>query len=116
MASAAQRSFECRSPPAAAWCNGATQDNPSFDPSSESGQVRTLDAQKRLLDETVAGYTQYLELTRNRYAAGVASQVDAVQAFQDRRMTAAVQLIEALGGGWSDVGLPTKQQVTTRQR
>ena len=39
-------------------------------------QLRTLDAQKQLLDETVAAYEQSLELTRNRYASGVASQAD----------------------------------------
>ena len=43
-------------------------------------QARTLDAQKRLLDETVAGYRRSLELTRNRYAAGVASRADVAQA------------------------------------
>ena len=52
-------------------------------------QLRTLDAQKRLLDETVAAYTQYLELTRNRYASGVASQVDVVQAEAQLKATQA---------------------------
>jgi NodT family efflux transporter outer membrane factor (OMF) lipoprotein len=43
-------------------------------------QMRTLDAQKRLLDETVAAFEKSLELTRTRYRGGVASQVDIVQA------------------------------------
>src|SRR5262249_61879848 len=43
-------------------------------------QLRTLDAQRRLLDETVAAYEKSLELTRSRYRGGVASQVDIVQA------------------------------------
>jgi NodT family efflux transporter outer membrane factor (OMF) lipoprotein len=43
-------------------------------------QLRSLDAQKRLLDDTVAGYQQSLQLTRNRYAAGVASRSDVAQA------------------------------------
>jgi NodT family efflux transporter outer membrane factor (OMF) lipoprotein len=43
-------------------------------------QLRTIDAQKRLLDETVSSYGQYLELTRNRHAAGVASPADVFQA------------------------------------
>jgi len=43
-------------------------------------QMRTLDAQRKLLDETVAAYEQSLELTRTRYRGGVASQVDIVQA------------------------------------
>ena len=43
-------------------------------------QLRTLDAQKRLLDATVAAYQQSLGLTRTRFTGGVASQVDVVQA------------------------------------
>ena len=43
-------------------------------------QLRTLDAQKRLLDQTVAAFDRSLSLTRTRYAGGVASQVDVVQA------------------------------------
>lgn len=43
-------------------------------------QLRTIDARKRLLDETVSSYEQYLELTRNRHASGVASQADVLQA------------------------------------
>ena len=43
-------------------------------------QLRTLDAQKRLLDATVAAFEQSLALTRARFAGGVASQVDIAQA------------------------------------
>jgi NodT family efflux transporter outer membrane factor (OMF) lipoprotein len=43
-------------------------------------QLRGQDAQKQLLDSTVTAYTQALTLTRNRYAQGVASQVDVAQA------------------------------------
>ena len=43
-------------------------------------QLRTLDAQKQLLDATVAAFEKSLELTQNRYASGVASQADVVQA------------------------------------
>jgi NodT family efflux transporter outer membrane factor (OMF) lipoprotein len=43
-------------------------------------QVRTLDAQRKLLDETVTAFEQSLELTRTRFRGGVASQVDIVQA------------------------------------
>ncbi len=39
-----------------------------------------LDAQKQLLDTTVGGYEVALQLTRNRYAQGVASGVDVAQA------------------------------------
>lgn len=42
--------------------------------------LRLADAQRRLLEETVAAYERSLRLTRNRYAAGVAARVDVVQA------------------------------------
>ena len=39
-------------------------------------QMRALDAQRKLLDETAASYQKSLELTQNRYAAGVAARTD----------------------------------------
>ena len=43
-------------------------------------QLRALDSQKALLDETTAAYARTLELTKNRYTVGVASRADIVQA------------------------------------
>ncbi|MGV8059175.1 MAG: efflux transporter outer membrane subunit [Smithellaceae bacterium] len=43
-------------------------------------QLRTLDAQKKSLNDTVAAYERVLELTQNRYNAGVAAKADVVQA------------------------------------
>ena len=43
-------------------------------------QLRVLDAQKSLLDETVAAYQKTLEITKNRYLAGVVAKTDLVQA------------------------------------
>ncbi|MHB8173056.1 MAG: efflux transporter outer membrane subunit [Nitrospirota bacterium] len=43
-------------------------------------QLRTLDAQKKLLDRTVALYRKSLVLTTNRYNAGVVSEADVDQA------------------------------------
>jgi NodT family efflux transporter outer membrane factor (OMF) lipoprotein len=43
-------------------------------------QMRALDAQKKLLDKTVADYQVFLQLTKNRYAAGIASRSDVLQA------------------------------------
>lgn len=43
-------------------------------------QLRALDAQKSLFDETVANYRRYLELTKNRYQSGVAAKADLLQA------------------------------------
>ena len=51
--------------------------------------LRMLDAQKKFLDDTVAGYEQYLQMTKNRYAAGVASQADVVQAETQLKTTQA---------------------------
>ncbi len=42
--------------------------------------LRLLDVQKKLLDDTVAAYRTSLELTNNRYNAGVAARADVVQA------------------------------------
>lgn len=43
-------------------------------------QLKTLDAQKALFDETVAAFAKTLEITKNRYAVGVAGKTDVVQA------------------------------------
>jgi NodT family efflux transporter outer membrane factor (OMF) lipoprotein len=43
-------------------------------------QLRTLDAQKQILNETVVALTNSLELTNNRYASGVVSKGDVLQA------------------------------------
>lgn len=43
-------------------------------------EVRSLDAQRRILDRNVQAYTKALQLTRNRYEGGVASKVEVTQA------------------------------------
>jgi NodT family efflux transporter outer membrane factor (OMF) lipoprotein len=52
-------------------------------------QLRLIDVQKNLLDDTVAAFRRSLELTSNRYAAGVAAKVDVVQADQQVKSTLA---------------------------
>lgn len=52
-------------------------------------QLRAADRQKALLDGTIAAYTRALQLTRNRYAAGVASKADVAQAEAQLRSTRA---------------------------
>jgi NodT family efflux transporter outer membrane factor (OMF) lipoprotein len=42
--------------------------------------LRVADESKRVLEETVQGYQRTLDLTQNRYKAGVAARVDVVQA------------------------------------
>ncbi len=43
-------------------------------------QLRIIDEQKRLLDNTVAAYQKSLQLTQNQYNVGVAARADVVQA------------------------------------
>ncbi len=43
-------------------------------------QLKTLDAQKSLLDETAGAYAKTLKITKNRYAVGVAAKSDVVLA------------------------------------
>src|SRR5581483_8350915 len=56
-------------------------------------QLRTYDAQMELLEKTVAAYLESVELTKNRYAAGVASQGEVDQAETQLKTTQA-QLID----------------------
>jgi NodT family efflux transporter outer membrane factor (OMF) lipoprotein len=56
-------------------------------------QLRTLDAQKQLLDQTITAYTQALTLTESRFRSGVASRADVVQA-QAQLKTAAARAID----------------------
>ena len=52
-------------------------------------QLRTLDAQKALLDATAAAYQKFLKVTQNRYASGVASSSDVLQAQTQLKSTQA---------------------------
>jgi NodT family efflux transporter outer membrane factor (OMF) lipoprotein len=42
--------------------------------------LRTVDAQKKVLEDTIVGYQKTLDLTKNRYASGVASRADVLLA------------------------------------
>jgi len=55
--------------------------------------LRVQDAQKDLLDATVAAFQKALDLTRNRYAGGVAAQADVLQA-ETQLKTAKAQAID----------------------
>jgi len=52
-------------------------------------QLRVLDGQKKLLDETVIAYQKSLGLTKNQYASGVVSMADVLQADTQLKTTQA---------------------------
>ncbi|NWL76839.1 RND transporter [Pseudomonas taiwanensis] len=52
-------------------------------------QLRVLDAQKRLLEATIAGYQRALTLTQNQYRAGIVTRADVAQATTQLKSTEA---------------------------
>jgi NodT family efflux transporter outer membrane factor (OMF) lipoprotein len=56
-------------------------------------QLRTTDAQKMVLEDTIGAYQKSLDLTKNRYTAGVASRADVLQA-ETQLKTAQAQSID----------------------
>jgi NodT family efflux transporter outer membrane factor (OMF) lipoprotein len=89
--------------------------------------VRILSQQIQQQEQALKSAQQVVDLDTARYETGVDPYIDVVTAqmtlLADRQtlatlhtqvMTASVQLIEALGGGWDSTQLPTPQQVTTK--
>ena len=56
-------------------------------------QLRQIDTQKQLLDDTLTAYRRTLDVTRNRYAGGVSARVDVAQA-ETQLKTTQVQSID----------------------
>ncbi|AMP01093.1 efflux transporter, outer membrane factor (OMF) lipo, NodT family protein [Collimonas arenae] len=56
-------------------------------------QLRVVDMQQNLLNETVAAYQKSLQLTQNQYAVGVAAQSDVIQA-QTQLKSAQAQAVD----------------------
>ena len=52
-------------------------------------QLRALDAQKQLLEDTLAGYEKSLQLSQNQYQAGIVSRADVVLARTQLKSTQA---------------------------
>jgi outer membrane protein TolC len=88
-------------------------------------QVRILSTQLLQERDAVKSAQQYLKLEMGRYQTGIDPYVDVVTAqttlltdqqtaidVQIQEMTGAVQLIEALGGGWNKSALPTASEVS----
>ena len=59
-------------------------------------ELRAIDAQKELLDRTIEAYQKAFELTQNRYAGGIVSRADVLQA-ETQLKTVRAQAID-LGG------------------
>jgi NodT family efflux transporter outer membrane factor (OMF) lipoprotein len=87
-------------------------------------QVRILSKQILLQRDAEQSAEKYLSLEFQRYKTGIDPYVDVVTAqttlltdqqavidVQIQQMTGAVQLVEALGGGWDSSQLPTPAQV-----
>lgn len=89
--------------------------------------VRILSEQIERQKEAVRHSETYLKLEQARYDTGIDPYIDLAVAqdtlygneqglaqLQIQQMTASVQLIEALGGGWDKSQLPTPAQITAR--
>ena len=89
--------------------------------------VRILSQQIRRQQEAVDSSQTFLRLELGRYDTGIDPYIDVVTAqttllsnqqslatLQVEEMTASVQLIEALGGGWDRSQLPSPAQVTEK--
>ncbi len=63
-------------------------------------QLRSLDTQRQLLEDTVVAYERSLKLTQNQYAAGIVAKADVVQAQTQLKATQAQAL---------DTGVPRAQ-------
>jgi NodT family efflux transporter outer membrane factor (OMF) lipoprotein len=82
--------------------------------------MRILDLEAAQLADAVAAAERSLAIARNRYQGGVTTYLEVITAqtaalaneraavdILTRRMTASVNLVSALGGGWSASDLPT---------
>jgi NodT family efflux transporter outer membrane factor (OMF) lipoprotein len=89
--------------------------------------VRVLSAQIARQDAAVEAAQRYVQIAMARYQTGLDPYLDVITAqttlLSDQQtevalrmseMSAAVQLIQALGGGWDGAQLPTASQVTSK--
>jgi outer membrane protein TolC len=89
--------------------------------------VRILSQQILRQKEAVDSSQTFLRLELGRYETGIDPYIDVVTAqttllasqeslteLQVQQMTASVQLIESLGGGWDRSQLPTPAQITQK--
>jgi NodT family efflux transporter outer membrane factor (OMF) lipoprotein len=89
--------------------------------------LRILESEAAVLDQAVKSAERSLAVSRYQYTGGIVNYLQVITtqsiALTDeksaidlltRRMTAAVQLIQALGGGWDTSKLSTTQEVSTQ--
>ncbi len=87
--------------------------------------VSTLSSQIQQQQQSISSNSKALDLEMGRYETGIDPYINVVTlqttlltsqqtvvSLQVQQMTASVQLIQALGGGWDSSQLPTPQQVT----
>jgi len=90
--------------------------------------LRILSHELDQQNTAVASAQRALSLATERYKSGIDSYLNVITAqatllsnqrtavgLQMQQMTASVELIKALGGGWSDTQLPTPKQLTQKQ-
>ena len=90
-------------------------------------EVRILGQQIKRQQEAVDSSRTYVKLEQSRYDTGIDTYIDLENAqvtllsnmqtlasLQIQQMTASVELIQALGGGWDRTQLPTPQQITQK--
>jgi len=90
-------------------------------------EVRILSEQLQRQQEAVSHSQTYLNLEQTRYDTGIDPYIDLADAqitlfgnqqtlagLQIQQMTASVELIQALGGGWDKTQLPTPAQITAK--
>ena len=90
-------------------------------------EVRILSQQLKRQQEAVDSSKTYVKLEQARYDTGIDPYIDLETAqvtllsnmqtlagLQIQQMTASVELIQALGGGWDKTQLPTPEQITQK--
>jgi outer membrane protein TolC len=89
--------------------------------------LRILEQEGQVQDEAVKDAQKSVTLTTNQYKAGTVSYLNVITAqtialtdettavqIRGRRMSAAVLLIQALGGGWNAANMPSAAEVSAQ--
>ena len=95
----------------------------------ELAALRILSQQIQKQDAAVQSAQRYLTIATDRYKLGIDPYLNVITAqtsllinrqtltsLRTQQMTASVQLIEALGGGWDASQLPSQKQLVTKSQ